>query len=244
VEADYSQLELRVMAHMSQDREMLRAYREGLDIHQMTMDELMIEDRTPAKNCNFGLIYRLGAKGLQLTLWQKARLRYDIDTCFDWREGWLRKYSGVPIYHRGVEQFVAKNQFIRTLAGRYRRFKWFDDETYYRAISQAINTSIQGSAGDITLIAMRNFQRAVDAKFAQDRRWERVILLNQIHDALLVKTPKVIAEEVLLVLKDSMENAVKLTVPLVANIGIGRSWAAAEKDAKRREEAEQRRKSV
>lgn len=237
--ADYSQLELRLMAHFSQDPEMLKAYRLGLDIHQMTQDALGIDQRVAAKNVNFGLIYGLSAGGLKLTLWQKAKLRYDWETCNEWRDNFLyKKYVGIPRYLDAVDSQIRGYGFVRSIAGRYRRVTDLLEEDWKhpgQAHREAVNFTIQGSAADLMLIAMRNLRREILKRRATDARWNRVRQLVQVHDSLVVEAPDELAEEALALVKSCMESAATLRVPLVAAGGIGRSWEDAESDAKGRE---------
>lgn len=239
IEADFSQLELRLMADRSRDANMLRAYMEDKDIHQMTQDALSIKNRTAAKNCNFGIIYDMSPAGLQRQLWLKSGLRVSLSECERWIMGFFQQYAGVKRYHNEIRAQMDKNGYVKSLVGRYRRVKKLmqDDPGY--AFRVAVNFTIQGAAADLTGIAMRNLQREIVKRRQTDERWRRVRQVAQVHDALCVEAPEEIGEEALELVKSTMEKAVQLPsgTPVMANAGRGRSWQDAEADAKRREDA-------
>lgn len=224
-----SQLELRLMAHRSQDKTMLEIYQSGGDIHQNTMDALGLgkEDRTVAKGLNFGLLYGLSAKGFKDNLWNTVRIAKTLEECQQWRYGFFKTYPGITLYHERVERYLREHGYTKTLAGRRRRVKEDMDRDFAYAFRMALNCTIQGSAADIVLIAMRNFDKILRKFREKDRRWDEAKMLLQVHDEIIVEAPEEIVEEVSVVLKDEMEGATTLRVPLVVDPGIAESWADA-----------------
>jgi DNA polymerase-1 len=229
VVSDFSQLELRIMAHRSQDKAMLEIYKGGGDIHQNTQDALGLgkKDRTVAKAANFGLIYGLSAQGLKDNLWNQARLAKTLEECQQWRYDFFKAYPGIQIYHEKIERFMKKHGYTLTLAGRRRRVKEDMERDYGYAYRMALNCTIQGSAADIVLIAMRNYFNSVQKMRESDRRWDEVKMLLQVHDEIIVETPEEIAEDAAALLQKDMEGAVTLRVPLIAEPGIATAWADA-----------------
>lgn len=227
--ADYSQLELRIMAHQSRDKTMTEIYQSGGDIHQTTQDALGLgpKDRTVAKGANFGIIYGLSAQGFKDDLWNKARVLKTLEECQQWRYAFFKTYPGIKLYHEKIERFMKKHGYTLTLAGRRRRVKEEMDRDYGYAFRMALNSTIQGSAADIVMIAMRNFDRSLRKFREKDKRWEEVKMLLQVHDEIIVESPEEIANDVAAVLQKDMENATTLRVPLEAGPGIGDSWAEA-----------------
>lgn len=224
VDADYSQLELRLMAHRSQDERMLEIYNTGGDIHDMTQTMLTIEERTVAKNINFGLIYDMSPKTFKQTLWNKNRIVKSLDECTRWSYGFFETYPGVKRYHYLIEAQLQERGYVTTLTGRRRRL---DEElklNWNRGFRQAVNATIQGSAADIINIAMRNFREALLEKRREDPRWNEVLMLLQVHDELILEAPEELGEEAAELLRVSMENVTTLSVPLIAEPAIGYSW--------------------
>ena len=225
--ADYSQLELRLMAHQSQDKAMLEIYRTGGDIHDNTLKALGLKERTVAKNCNFGLIYGLYPQGLKDQLWNKAKIDKTLDECAQWRAGFFATYAGVPSYHNHVEAFLNKNGYVKTLTGRRRHLKELMQKDFKQALRMGINYTIQASAADIMLIAMRNIHRKILENRLHNVRWNDVLMLMQVHDELVFEVPEDLTEEVSVMVKDGMENAVKISVPLEVDPGIADNWEEA-----------------
>lgn len=229
VVADYSQLELRLMGIMSEDRMLLRAYRKGLDIHDQTMKALKISVRTIAKNCNFGLSYKGSA-------WMLARLLTmdGIPTTPEeasvYRDGWLDLYSGIPRFWDDIVRLHHDKGYVLNLAGRPRYVADLytsNKRTYSAAVRQLINNIIQGSASDWIKPAM--------IRISNDRYLRELgyVLRLQIHDELVGTCPEKNAEKVAARKKELMEmepeNGVikKLPIPILASVGIGPSWAEA-----------------
>ena len=224
--ADYSQLELRLMAHRSQDSSMLEIYKNNGDIHSNTQNALGLapEDRVIAKGVNFGLLYGMSAQGLQRTLWDSARQARTLEECQRWRLGFFRAYPGIVRYHSIVADNLKKCGYTKTLFNRRRRVYEDMKRDFEHAYRMALNCTIQGSAADIVKLAMRDFDRSIKRNSMKDKRWEDVKMLLQVHDEIVVEAPEEIATDVSLQLKHDMENAVKLSIPLTAEPKIGNSW--------------------
>ena len=219
---DYSQVELRVMAHESQDPRLLHAYRTGEDIHRLTASQVG-SSRQDAKAINFGLIYLMSA-------WTLAgQIGVEIGTAQRYHDGYFTAYSGVRTYHKKVIAYATTHGFVRTIAGRFReipniqlRPRNKQDQKRLRAAHRmAVNTRIQGSAADILKIGMRNVVRRLKAMGL----WETVVYLTiQVHDELIFECRKSHAAIVSAVIREEMENAVTLRVPLVFEVKQGRTW--------------------
>jgi len=224
VSADYSQVELRIMAHLSRDPLFLRVFREGLDIHRDTAARLFgiepeavtDEQRARAKTVNFGILYGQGAYGLARTLGIGNR------EAKEFIEEYKGLYSGVVAYLEGTLERARECGYVTTLLGR-RRFlpnlKVGGGPARAAAERLAINTPIQGSAADLIKVAMN----AVHRRLA--REGSRAKLLLQVHDELLLECPAAEADTVADGLRREMEGALDLEVPLVVNLGVGSNWA-------------------
>ena len=208
--ADYSQIELRMLAHFSQDANMVETFRKNGDIHAKTM-ELTGTDRRQAKEINFGLIYGMGARTLAHTLNIKEEdAKLYIDRFF-------RGYPQVGYYTQRVQQLALREGYIQTLIGRRRRFNEVKDKRWYGMIArQAINSKIQGSAADFIKVAMIKLDKVITPFDAH--------LLLQIHDEVVIEVPTAKAEEVQKVVIDVMENTLKLRVPVKVNVKQGDRW--------------------
>ncbi|MGN1098532.1 MAG: DNA polymerase I, partial [Clostridia bacterium] len=223
VDADYSQIELRVLAHIANDEAMCRAFRENEDIHRMTamqvfgVPDFCVTDemRARAKTVNFGIIYGQSEFSLagELKITRKEAKRY-IDSYFE-------KYSGVKEYmDRTVEQAKADG-YVTTIFGRRRYVPELQARNFnLRSFGErvAMNAPIQGSAADIIKIAMVKVYNALKEECPNSR------LILQIHDELIIEAPFDEAEKAARVLRREMENAASLSVPLVAEVKIGHSW--------------------
>lgn len=220
VVADYSQIELRVTAHLSQDPVMLEIYRNNGDIHQMTADACECA-RFDAKAINFGLIYKMGAKTLSKAINKSEREAQSyIDRYFE-------KYRGVAMWQQNVVAQVRKKGYTWTLIGRQRwlpNIRSGDGRDRSEAERQAINTMVQGSAADLMKIGMRNFKRAC---VAQGWTEQDVRLIGQVHDEVIVEAREDLAEQVSATLQREMENVVPLSLPLIAEPCVANSWGEA-----------------
>lgn len=223
VDADYSQIELRVMAHMSQDKTLLKAYEQGQDIHASTASEVFdtpIEEvsslqRRHAKVVNFGIIYGQSAFGLS------QELGISRKEASDYISKYFATYQDVDRFLKeSVEQ--AKTQgYVKTLWNRRRPVPEISSNNFMqRSFGEriAMNSPIQGSAADIIKIAMIR----VDQELIKRDLRSRLVL--QIHDELLIETCQEEREEVMSILKEQMERAADLTVPLEIDMHIGKSW--------------------
>ena len=223
VGADYSQIELRVLAHMSGDKTMQNAYINDDDIHTITAsqvfgvpDFLVTDDmRSRAKTVNFGIIYGQSEFSLagELKISRKEAKEY-IDSYF-------AHYSGVKNYMDETIESAKKAGFVTTLFGRRRYIPELAAKNFnLRSFGEraAMNTPIQGTAADIIKIAMVKVYNALADKCPDAR------LILQVHDELICEVPEQKAEFVAQILKEEMENAAKLSVPLRADVKIGKSW--------------------
>ena len=223
VDADYSQIELRLLAHMSGDETLINAFREGEDIHRLTASQVLgiaLEDVTPearsnAKAVNFGIIYGIGAFSLS------EDLKISVKEAEYYISGYFRKYPGVKHYLDTTIENAKANGYVATIYNRRRAMPELKSPNFNtRAFGErvAMNMPIQGSAADIIKIAMVNISRRLQQEGLEAK------LILQVHDELLLEVPKAEIEKVTHILKEEMENAVHLDVPLVADVNVGDSW--------------------
>ena len=223
IDADYSQIELRVMAHLSGCEALKEAYRSGGDIHALTASQVFgvpIYDVTPkmrreAKAVNFGIIYGISGFGLSKDLGISAKSAKEyIDKYFE-------TYSEVKTYIDSNVENAKKNGYVTTLYGRKREINELKSSNFaVRAFGEraAMNMPLQGTSADIIKIAMvRVYQR-------MKKEGLNAKLVLQVHDELVVDCPENEMERVEKILKFEMEHAAELSVPLVAEIGVGKSW--------------------
>jgi DNA polymerase-1 len=224
--ADYSQIELRIIAHMSGDRNMQEAFRHGLDIHAATaakvfnvdIAEVSREQRSRAKAVNFGIAYGQGAFGLSQNLGiPRAEAKQIIDDYF-------AQFPGVRNYMDEMIGFCRTNGYIKTLMGRRRYLPDItsaNNTVRAQAERIAINAPMQGSAADIIKVAMVNIHRDIKAKRLRSR------LLLQVHDELVFDAHLEELTELKELVKGRMEGAIALDVPLVVDMGVGKNWLEA-----------------
>ncbi len=224
--ADYSQIELRVIAHMSGDHNMQEAFRHGLDIHAATaakvfnveLAEVTREQRSRAKAVNFGIAYGQGAFGLSQNLGiPRAEAKQIIDDYF-------AQFPGVRGYMDEQVEFARKHGYIRTMLGRRRYLPDITSANQtVRAQAEriAINAPMQGTAADIIKIAMVRIHRSLMAEKLRSR------LLLQVHDELVLDVQLEEADRVQALVKELMENAIALDVPLVVDMNMGKNWLEA-----------------
>jgi len=223
VAADYSQIELRIMAHLSGDEGLVDAFNEGLDIHLATAAEVAgidvadvtTEQRRNAKAVNFGLIYGMSAFGLakQLGIMRGEAQNY-IDTYF-------ARYPGVHEYMEGIRESAARDGYVETLFGRRLYLpEMFSKNAMRRQAAErtAINAPMQGTAADIIKKAMI----AVDRWLTEENLQSLVIM--QVHDELVLEVPEDELDQVVDGLKAKMSEAADLVVPLIVDVGIGNNW--------------------
>ena len=223
LDADYSQIELRVLAHISKDPTFIHAFENNQDIHRRTasevlgipLEEVTPEQRNDAKAVNFGIIYGISDFGLARNLGiprNKARL---------YIENYLKRHPGIKEYMDRVVEEGKEQGYIKTLMGRRRNLPELSSRNFNtRSFGErvAMNTPIQGTAADIIKKAMN------DVYYELKTRGLRSKLVLQVHDELIVDTYKPELDEVKEILRDKMENAMKLSVPLVVDIGVGSNW--------------------
>ena len=224
--ADYSQVELRLMAHLSGDESLIAAFEHGEDIHaataaklfNKTLDEVTSEERRRAKTANFGIIYGISAFGLS------QRLEIPRKEAKEIIDGYFASYPGVKKYMDNVVEKAKEEGFVSTIFGRRR---YLNDIASHNAIGRglaernAVNAPIQGSAADIMKIAMINVHR----RFAAEGIRSRVIL--QVHDELVVDMLRSEQERVTAIVTECMESAAQLKVRLIADAGVGGNWLEA-----------------
>lgn len=224
--ADYSQVELRLMAHLSEDESLIAAFEHGEDIHAATaallfgkrLDEVTHEERRRAKTANFGIIYGISPFGLS------QRLEIPRKEARDLIEGYFVSYPKVRAYMDRVAEQARTDGYVATIFGRRR---YLNDIKSQNAVARglaernAVNAPIQGSAADIMKIAMI----AVHRRFAEAGIRSQVIL--QVHDELVVDMLRNEQEEVVRIVTEAMEHAAKLRVRLLVDYGIGNNWLEA-----------------
>jgi DNA polymerase-1 len=223
ISADYSQLELRLLAHITQDMVMLEAFQNGEDIHARTArlvfgaktDEELKEARRFAKIVNFAIAYAIEPWGLS------QRVGISRQEAKKVIEDYYNTYKGVRRYMEEVPVRAREHGYVRSIYGRIRPLPGIVDRNANirkAAEREAINMPIQGTASDIVKIAMLR----VDEEFK--RAGFNARLLMQVHDELLVEVSETEVKEVSAILKREMESAVSLDVPLVADVGVGDNW--------------------
>ena len=227
VAADYSQIELRLIAEISKDEEMLDAFISGQDIHKATaakvfevpFDEVTKEQRYRAKTVNFSIIYGAGATNLSRQLGIKRTEAQEIINQY------FKKYTGLKQYMQDIIEFARKNGYVATLLGRKRHLREINSNSSLErsnAERVAINTPIQGSAADMIKIAMVNIHKA----FLEKKFKSKMIL--QVHDELVFDVPKEELDIVKPVIVDHMKNAIpSLKVPILVSIDAGENWRSA-----------------
>ncbi len=223
IAADYSQIELRLMAHFSQDTNLKQAFADGLDIHaataasvhQIPLDEVTGEQRRQAKAVNFGILYGMSAFGLAKQLGvSRGEAKVFI-------EAYFAQYPTVQTFLDETLEKARAQGYVETLLGHRVQVGDINSSNgMQRAYAErtAINAPLQGSAADIIKVAMINLQPRLNAEFPQAR------LIMQVHDELIVECASHDVAQVSALLKEVMEAAVSLDVPLIADIGVGTSW--------------------
>ncbi|MFZ7102702.1 MAG: DNA polymerase I [Peptococcaceae bacterium] len=221
--ADYSQIELRILAHIAQDEVLIGAFREGQDIHTRTasevfnvpMDKVTKDMRRHAKAVNFGIVYGLSDFGLgrDLGINRKEAKRYI--------ENYFARYSGVKIWIDKIIAEAREKGYVTTLCGRRRYLNDILSKNYnLRSFAErtAMNTPIQGSAADIIKIAMVNIYNEL-----RDNQFTAKMIL-QVHDELVFEVPPQEISRLILLVKNEMENAYPLNVPLKVDMQVGFNW--------------------
>ena len=226
VAADYSQIELRIIAALSKDEGMLAAFRKNEDIHSATaakvfnvsLEEVTREQRSNAKTVNFGIIYGVSAFGLsQQTDLNRAESKELIETYY-------KTYPKLRSYIQNQVDFARENGYVSTVLGRRRYLKDINSQNAIvrgAAERNAVNAPIQGSAADIIKLAMISIQKEL-----KNKKWKSKMLL-QVHDELVFDVHKTELDALKIMVKTKMENAFIIDVPLVVDIGVGANWLEA-----------------
>lgn len=222
-DADYSQIELRVLAHLSGDKAMIKTFCEGGDIHTETAASVLglppewitPEQRRSAKAVNFGIVYGIGAFSLA------KDINVSVGEAKRYIDDYLTHYSGVKVYMDKVTKSAEKDGWAVTMFGRKRFIpEILSTNKTVKALGKriAMNTPIQGTAADIIKIAMVRVYRRLKAELPEAR------LILQVHDELIVEAPEDKAAQAAKILTEEMQGAVKLAVPLTADAKEGKSW--------------------
>jgi len=224
--ADYSQIELRIISALSGDEGMLSAFQNNEDIHRSTAakvfnvppEEVTREQRGNAKTVNFGIIYGVSAFGLsQQTNLNRSEAKELIETYYS-------TYPKLRAYMQDQIDFARDHGYVSTVLGRRRYLKDINSQNAIvrgAAERNAVNAPIQGSAADIIKLAMIAIQKRL-----QNENWKSKMLL-QVHDELVFDVPKEEVDSLKDMIKNEMENAFEINVPLVVDIGIGNNWLEA-----------------
>ena len=223
IDADYSQIELRLLAHFSGCKELVEAYKSNKDIHAVTasqvfgvkLEEVTDKMRRAAKAVNFGIIYGISDFGLS------QNLNISVATAREYIEKYFASYSAVKDYMNSNVLFAKTNGYVSTLTGRKRYIPEINSSNFnLRQFGEraAMNMPLQGSSADIIKIAMINVFNALK------REGLKTKLILQVHDELVLDAPKSEAERAAEILKTEMENAVQLIVPLTVDVHAGENW--------------------
>ncbi len=226
ISADYSQVELRILAHLSNDQGLINAFKKDIDIHSRTASELfdipvdeVTEDlRRIAKTVNFGVVYGISPYGLS------EALNISPKQAGVYIEQYFEKHDGVKRYMEESVKFARENGYVVTLSGRKRPIPEINSSNAnirQQAERLAINTPVQGTAADLIKIAMINIWKNLEKKGFEAR------MLLQIHDELLFESPENEIKSVSDLIRNEMEEALFLSVPLKVDIGYGKNWAEA-----------------
>lgn len=222
--SDYSQIELRVLAHISQDEHLIAAFEHGEDIHTATAmrvfgiekaEDVTANDRRNAKAVNFGVVYGISDFGLanNLGITRKAAKQY-IDTYFE-------RFPGIKQYMENIVREARDKGYVETIYHRRRELPDINSRNFnVRNFAErtAINSPIQGSAADILKVAMIHLDKALEEKGYRTR------MLLQVHDEIVLEVPNDELEAVRILVKETMETAIALSVPLIADENAGQTW--------------------
>ena len=223
IDADYSQIELRLLAHFSGCKELIEAYKSNKDIHAVTasqvfgvnLDEVTDKMRRAAKAVNFGIIYGISDFGLS------QNLNISVATAHEYIEKYFASYSAVKEYMNENVSFAKANGYVSTLTGRKRYIPEINSSNFnLRQFGEraAMNMPLQGSSADIIKIAMINVYNSLKKEGLKTK------LILQVHDELVLDAPKDEAKRAAEILKSEMENAVQLNVPLTVDVHTGENW--------------------
>ena len=223
---DYSQIELRMLAHLSGDEALIESYKEGIDIHARTaaaiygvkLDEVNSDMRRDAKVVNFGVLYGMTAFRLS------RDLKIPMSQAKDFITGYFDMYQGVQQYIEDIKAAAHRDGYVETLSGRRRYIAGIDSSDRMEsqmAERMAVNTPVQGSAADLIKIAMIRIQKRINEENLPLK------MMLQVHDELVFECPRDQVEPMSQMVKAEMEGAMQLKVPLVASVGFGENWLVA-----------------
>lgn len=223
IDGDYSQIELRVLAHISEDQHMIQAFQEGQDIHKQAaskvfktpIEEVTKEQRSDAKAVNFGIVYGISDFGLgeQLGISRKKAKEYITE--------YLEQYAGIQAFMDNITEKAKEQGYVETLFHRRRYIPELKSSNYMVrqfGARAAMNTPIQGTAADIMKIAMIKVYQEI-----QNRHLQSKIVL-QVHDEMMIEAVEEEKEEIKQIMKQSMETAISMQVPLIADISEAKNW--------------------
>ena len=223
IDADYSQIELRVLSHVANDQTMIDAFKNGIDIHKVTasqvfnvpLDEVTSTMRSHAKAVNFGIVYGISEFGLakNINVSRKEAKQYI--------ESYLNKYSGINSFMENIVKEASEKGYVTTLFGRRRyipELKQKNKNIVQFGKRVAMNTPIQGTAADIIKLAMNDIYNKLKNKNLKSK------LIMQVHDELLIEAVPEEVEEVKKIMVTSMENIIKLNIPLDVDLNVGKTW--------------------
>jgi DNA polymerase-1 len=223
ISADYSQIDLRVLAHISQDTKFIEAFKDGVDIHSAMAREIFnIPERCPvtdslrsaAKSINFGIIYGMSPFGLS------KQLNIPFGKAKEYIDRYFEKYGKVKFWMEQIVKQASKDGYVRTIAGRIRyipELRSANAQVRKAGERMALNTPVQGSSADIIKIAMINLYNEIKLKGYKS------LMLLQVHDDMLFEVPAGESENMISVIKNKMENPLHLSIPIVVDIKTGRN---------------------
>lgn len=226
ISADYSQIELRILAHLAQDKNLIETFKKNEDVHSRTaslifnvsQNKITPELRGRAKAINFGVIYGMGPQRLS------RETGISLEEAKDFINAYFEKYSQIRKFIDSQLSFAKEHEYVTTLLGRRRRLQDINSSNP-RLVSNAeriaVNTPIQGSAADLIKVAMIRIYQILKKKNFKAK------LLLQVHDELVLEAPEEEVKTVSTIVKKEMENAIQLCVPIAVDVGIGNNWAEA-----------------
>jgi len=223
IDSDYSQIELRVLAHISQDEHMIQAFQNNEDIHKQAaskvfktpIEEVTSEQRSNAKAVNFGIVYGISDYGLS------EQLGIPVKLAKQYIQEYLEQYAGIKNFMDNITESAKEKGYVETLYNRRRYIPELKSNNYMVrqfGARVAMNTPIQGTAADIMKIAMINVYKELKNRGLQAK------IVLQVHDEMMIEAPVSEAEEVMKIVKEQMQNAATLDVPLVAQISEASNW--------------------
>ncbi|MBI4458102.1 DNA polymerase I [Candidatus Uhrbacteria bacterium] len=220
--ADYSQIELRIAAHIANEKTMIAAFKNGEDIHWRTAVEMFGEDRAKeqrrvAKVINFGILYGMGPQRLA----ESANLSFE--EAHDYIDRYFAIHQGIAAYMADIRDRLRIDGFVQTIFGRkrfFRNFALMNKREQAEAERQAINMPIQGSQADMLKIAMVRIEKALSEQYGDDK----ARMLLQVHDELVFEVKKNLVDEVAAVVTPIMEKVIELKVPILVNTSTGERW--------------------